>query len=287
MSTLSARTFGYLCLIGGYGAFSVADTCAKYLGQTQNTATTLFFMYGAMLLGLFAVISRFGGYTGLFHTPRLKLQIARGAIFAIGCFLFIAALQKTDMTRAYAIVFTIPFVSTMLAVFLLGEKAGWKGWALIALGFSGVLTVLRPGFADISGPDLLVLASVLPLSLFLIITRRIGSDEPLAGFVFWPGIFVVLLAALWCGCTKTWPAASPFELALGLTGGLGLVTGQLLTARGFTTMPLSQGTPIHYTQIIWGLVFGRLLFGENPDFWTYAGVAIIVTAGIALVRQKA
>lgn len=287
MHAPSSRLLGFLCLASGYAAFSCADICAKYLGKTQAAAPTLLLMYTAMLLGLVPVASRFGGFSRMFRTQKLKLHIARGAVFALGCFLFVAALQKTDMTRAYAIVFTIPFVSTALAVFLLGEKAGWKSWALIALGFSGVLTVLRPGISSVSVPDLMVMASVPPLALFLILTRKIGRDEPLAGFVFWPGIFIVFLSLLWCAWTKAWPTATAFELALGFCGGIAVLTGQVLTARGYNLVPLSQGTPIHYTQILWGILFGRLLFGEQPDVWTYAGTAIIIAAGVALVRQKA
>ena len=283
----SSRLSGLICLFAGYSAFSFADVIAKYLGRSLDTPATLFFMYGPMLALALLCAPRMGGFSAVFNVKKLKLHLLRAMLFAIGCLLFVSALQKIDITRAYAVVFTVPFVSTMLAIFILKERATARRWFLIASGFAGVLIVLRPGFVALGLPVVLVLASVPPLALFLIVTRKIGADEPLIGFAFWPGLVIVIGALSIMLAQKTGFSLAPAQALACLGGGAALMAGQLLTARGYTLVPLAVGTPLHYSQLLWGVIFGHFLFHETPDLWTLAGAAIIIASGIALVREKA
>lgn len=269
----------------------MADAFAKYLGQGLDqgldTPTTLFWMYGAMLVltGLFS--DKLGGLKAVVTTKCLKLHIMRGAFFALGCLLFIAALQKMNITTAYTIIFTIPFVATILGIFLLKEKTSARHWGLIITGFTGVLIALRPGFVTIDLPALLCMASVLPLAFFLIVTRKIDPDEPLINFAFWPALLIVLSSLAQMLFNGTSFALDSFQILLAVLGGIVVLAGQILTAKGYTLTPVAIGTPFQYTQLLWGIGLGYFFFQEIPNFWTLAGAIVIVASGIALVKQEA
>lgn len=277
---------GFICLFLGYSAFSLADALAKYLGRALDTPATLFWMYGAMLVFLGFLSFKLGGLKAIVTTKYLKLHILRGVLFALGCILFITALQKMNITKAYTIIFTIPFVTTILAVFLLKEKATVKHWWLIATGFAGVLIALRPGFITIDLPALLSLSSVLPLALFLIVTRKIDPKEPLVSFAFWPPFFIILFSLGHMLFNGTSFSLEPFQILMAALGGLVVLGGQLLTAKGYTLTPVAIGTPFQYTQLLWGIGLGYCFFEEIPSLWTLAGAAVIVGSGIALVKQE-
>ena len=69
--------------------------------------------------------------------------------------------------------------------------------------------------------------------------------------------------------------------------GLGVVfaLGQLLMVRAFAHAPANVLTPFSYTQIIATTIFGIIAFGDFPDFWTMAGMAMIVAAGANVMRS--
>ncbi len=285
--TKHSTTAGFVYILGSYGAFSVADAFAKYMGQTLSTPATMFLLYGTMTLLALLAAPRLGGFASLVKTPHLKLHLWRSFFFAIGALLFISAFQRMPIARAYTIVFTVPFVSAALAVWLLKEKATMKRWLIIACGFSGVLIVLRPGFQAVDAPSLLALVSVLPLATYLIFTRKIPAGEPPLGFAVWPGLAVVTASlGLMIGQENALTLGTPQTLAC-LAGGGAIMAAQIMQARGFSLVPVSAGVSLHYSQIIWGIAFGYFFFNETPDLWTLAGIAVIVASGLALIRQEA
>jgi drug/metabolite transporter (DMT)-like permease len=51
--------------------------------------------------------------------------------------------------------------------------------------------------------------------------------------------------------------------------------------------PASLIAPFGYVSLIWAVILGYLVFGEQPDLGTLAGGTMIALAGIALARSAA
>ncbi len=75
-------------------------------------------------------------------------------------------------------------------------------------------------------------------------------------------------------------------LLLGLSGVL-FGTGQFLLIRAFAMAPAAVLAPFTYAQIVAAVVFGVAVFGDVPDLWTTVGTALVVLAGIYVLRRQA
>ena len=82
-----------------------------------------------------------------------------------------------------------------------------------------------------------------------------------------------------------WGTGSPSGWLLLILSGLLFGTGQLLLIRAFVAAPAAILTPFSYTQIVAAVLFGMLVLGELPDPWTLAGTALIVVAGLHVLRR--
>ena len=91
---------------------------------------------------------RRGGLARL-RTRRLRLHVLRGLLGMSGGFLAFYAYSRLPLADAYAIIFATPLLITALSVPMLGEPVGWRRWSAVAVGFVGVLIMLRPGVAPI------------------------------------------------------------------------------------------------------------------------------------------
>jgi drug/metabolite transporter (DMT)-like permease len=45
--------------------------------------------------------------------------------------------------------------------------------------------------------------------------------------------------------------------------------------------------PMQYTLIIWGTIYGYVVFGQLPDFWTWVGTAVIIASGLYTLQRDA
>jgi drug/metabolite transporter (DMT)-like permease len=164
-------------------------------------------------------------------------------------------------------------------VLLLGESVSSRHAAAVALGFIGVLLVVRPGFRELHPGHLA--AALVPVAgaLNVIILRRIGGDEEQTSLIGIP----LLGAAAIGGCLSL---AAGFELPgngqlarlliCGILVALGQ-TGILLALK--RSAAVHVGTA-HYSQMVWAVVLGGLFFGELPDLWSVAGMSFIAASGV-------
>jgi drug/metabolite transporter (DMT)-like permease len=63
--------------------------------------------------------------------------------------------------------------------------------------------------------------------------------------------------------------------------------GQFCLIRAFAMASGIVLAPFTYIQIVAAIIFGALVFGEMPDFWTLVGMILIVLAGVYVLRRQA
>ena len=135
---------GILLIIAAFVTFSMLDTTAKHLVQHYPPAQVVWVRYaGHLVIAAVIFLPRHG--LGLLHSQRLGLQVVRSLLlFGATCANF-AALQFLQLAETSSILFSTPLMVAVLAIPLLGEHIGPRRWAAIAIGFIGVVIVIRPG----------------------------------------------------------------------------------------------------------------------------------------------
>ena len=224
----------------------------------------------------------------LLHPAILTGPILLRALFEVmGRLFYTLAIALTPLSSASAILQATPLVVVAGAALFLGERVGWRRWSAIALGFAGVLIILRPGLDGFTALSLLAVLGTLGFAGRDLATRAaapILSNLQLGVYGF--AMMVPTGAGLMAfSGGAVWPD--------------GLATVQMLAATGFgvaayyaLTAAMRMGevaviTPFRYIRLVFALILGALVFAERPDALTLIGSAVIVVSGIyTLLRSR-
>jgi drug/metabolite transporter (DMT)-like permease len=189
------------------------------------------------------------------------------------------------LSTAYSIFFVAPLLITALSVPVLGEKVGPRRWTAIAVGFAGVLVVLRPaggGMLTLAG--FAVLLAAFGYAVSAITVRVLARTDSTQAMVVW----LMALMAVGAGLLA-WPDWQPIRadhawliLGLGVAGAL----GQYLITEAFRLGEASLLAPLEYTAIVWGVLLDLAIWGVLPGMATWIGAGIIVSSGLYLIRRE-
>lgn len=279
--TQSAK--GLLAGFLGYAIFAAHDVVVKLLSQNYSVFQILFFsiIFGfpvAILLHAREVSER-----NLLPVHPYWVTF-RAFVAAMAGLCVFYAFQTIPFAQAYALLFTMPLFITLLSVPFLGEAVGVRRFAAVILGLVGVVVVLNPSGLTLQLGHLTALIGAFFAALGAIILRKIGPDER-------P---VVLLLAQMFGGLVVFGALMPLGykppqfhdiLALMFMAGLAAIAGFCII-HAFRTAPAAVVAPSHYSQILWAVFYGYLIFDETPRWNTLVGSALIVASGIYILLRE-
>ena len=261
------------------------NSAVKYLGAYLPTAELIWARTLAHLLFMVALFAPVHGGWRLFVTQRPALQLVRSLLLLVSTSLFFTALRYVPLADATAVSFTSPFMVALLAGWLLRERVSGVHWLAIALGFAGALLVIRPGMGTVNPYLFLVGGNAACYAGYQVLTRRVAAyDRPETSVTYDALAGTVLLSAIVPFFWQT-PAAAAHWLLLaviGLLGGLGHYCG----ARALVAIPASTLAPLYYVQLISAAALGYLVFGDVPNNWTLAGVAVVISSGLYLLYRE-
>lgn len=277
-----AHGIGFALL--AFGMLSCADAAVKWLGDRYSVLQIIFISHFFALIPVAFLIRREGGWAAL--RPRHPWLVAlRALLLAVDMVLVFYAFTRLPLTDAYALVFTVPMLVTALSVPILGEFVGWRRWTAVIVGFVGVLIVLRPGMVEINLGHIAAISSALFFALALVVLRRVGKSE--TGSCLLVSMILALIAVT--GPALPYVYAMPSAVDFAVMAGLGLIGGlaHLALIQAFRLAPSAIVAPFHYSQMLWAVLFGLLLFGDRPDFWVVAGATVIIASGLYIVWREA
>lgn len=261
--------------------FSLLDALAKDLVHRYSAPLVNMARYSIIVVLAFAIMR---AKRVSIYVPKeaRALLVLRGAMLGVVGICFIPALQYLPLAEGTAIYFVAPLIVIILAPFVLGERVGWKQYAAVLVGMAGMLLIVNPG-GDLSliGSALMFTAAC-AYAMVQLLTRK------LANRVESEQMFVYAASTCWfmgLGVMVVfWPEAWPtgrdlFEMLLmGTFGGV----GQYLLILAFKRVPASTLAPLNYFQLALAVMLGELFFGQMPNLQSFAGIALIVAAGLAL-----
>ena len=275
---------GTLLVVAAVGIFAVMDTIAKYLASSYPVSGVVWARYAANLLVLLVFLSA-RGQLGLLRTARPGLQFMRGLLLAAASLLYFTSLTVLPLAEAAAIGFVMPLFLALLAVPMLGERMDGARLAAVLVGLAGALVIVRPGAAVFTPYALLPIGMALCNALYQILTRKVaGVEHPLTSLAWGAIVGAVLLSFTlpfaWVTPTNPW-----HWVLLAIIGLLASV-GHFVLIRAYDYASTTGLAPFFYTQLIWVMLLGWLVFGDFPDGWSLLGMGIIVASGIYLVGRQ-
>jgi len=283
---LRLRGIGLMCI--AVICFTGIDTIGKYLNQLLPLSQV---MWGRFVFAFLAVC--FLPIFGTSNVPpreivgskRMSLQLLRGLLLVGSTGLNFLALQFLQLDQALAIMFSVPFMVAALSIPMLGERVGPRRWAAITVGFLGVLVVTRPGFGGIHPAAIFSVLCALCYAFYSITTRMLASSDSSETTLFYsnlPGavIMTALLPFVWHSPDKSY--LYWVMVAQGVVAAL----GHYLMILAHRVAPASVLAPFMYTQTVWVICAGYLVFGDLPNRWTVVGAVIVIGSGLYLLYRE-
>ena len=280
---MSGNVKGALWMLAAVGALTVMPVTLKHvvgdMSPWQAAWLRMCIGLGFMLPWLWQ-----SGIRKAVLSPRLGKLWLRGIFGTCSFALTVYALGELILADAMVLSFTTPFWVIPLAALFLGEYAGWKRVAATALGFAGVLIVLKPQFG-IQEAMLIALLAALLRGFVVVFVKDLTSSEPPRRIVFW--FFTVGSILLAVPALLTWTDPTIAQWGWLFLAALGGWVGQEWLSRAYREGEATIVAPIEFVRIPVAAVIGLALFAETPDIWTLAGSVVIIAASWAISRTKA
>lgn len=267
--------------------FAIEDALIKVLTVALPVSEVLGIL-GVVGLTVFGGLMRARGerfWTRDLLAPPVMLRNVTEAMASIAIVLAFAA---ADLSTTAAVMQATPLFLTLGAALWLKEPVGWRRATALALGFAGVLMVVRPGLAGFQPASLWAVAAAAGFAVRDLVTRRVprgmGSLQ-LSAAAFTALLVAAVAMALLLGELPVLPP--PRLAALALACGLVTVIGYTLLVTATRLGEASLLAPVRYTRLVFALILAVIVFGERLDPLTIAGAAIIVGSGCYPVWREA
>lgn len=266
----------FICLSGI--VFPVMNGFAKMLGADYSTLQVSWARaFGHFVFLLIAFLPRQG--LAVLRTKRPMVQFGRAVMLYISNICFFFAIVFIPIADAAAISMTSPLVVALLAWPMLGERTNAARLVALAIGFVGVVIIIRPGTDLFHWASLFVLVSACCYGVYQILTRKVaGIDSPETSATYAPIVGAIGMLLVMPFVWRTPATLLDLSMFIGL-GVLG-AAGHYFVARALTYAPANLMSPFQYFQLFASVIVGYLFFAALPDAATWIGAGIIMVSGL-------
>ncbi|RUZ76544.1 DMT family transporter [Mesorhizobium sp. M7A.F.Ca.US.006.01.1.1] len=283
---LSPNLRGALFMMVAMAGFTLNDAITKYSSQSMNMAQVMLIRgaFASLFVGLLAWQRGALSRPGSMLQPLVALRVISEAGATVS---FLVALAHLPIANVSAVLQALPLAVTMGAALVFGETVGWRRWLAIAIGFAGVLIIVRPGFEGFSIYSLSALASVACCAVRDLATKRIPKAIPTLLVSTATALAMTIVGAALLPAMGGWTPMTGDSTAL-----LALAAVLVLIGYQFIIMAMRAGdisfiAPFRYTALIWSILLGLFIFADIPDLPMIVGATIIIGSGLyALYRER-
>jgi drug/metabolite transporter (DMT)-like permease len=281
---LHANRRGIRLMVAAMACFIANDAIVK-LVSASLPATQLILVRGMMSTLLVLAVAR-AAAVAIRPADLLDRRVAlRAVIDALSTFGYLLALFHMPIANATAINMAAPLFIVALAVPLLGERVDAARWVAVATGFAGVLLVIQPRADGFNAWALLCLGATLLHALRDLVTRSIPRGVSSLGITFTTAVTVTLMAAA-ATLPQGWQPMDARQFLLLAAASVFLSGGYLLITMSARGGDMSAIAPWRYTGLLWALVLGWVVWGDVPNALAWAGIALLIAAGLYLMRRE-
>ncbi|TCT11041.1 EamA domain-containing membrane protein RarD [Paralcaligenes ureilyticus] len=276
---------GICYMLFGILTLSLSDAAVKSLDGRYPAMQVLFLRAAIALPFVTALALSLEGRRAL-YTRQLGLHMTRGLLNVIGATAFYLGLVHLHLAETTAIAYAAPIFVVLLSRLALKEKLDAYRSMAIALGFAGVVIIVRPGGDAFQTASFYPLITAMTYATMMVSARRIDPTQSFPNLMFYSVMPQVVFSVI----PQPWiwqPVAGPdwlIMIAIGIFSSIGIS----LISQAFRFAPASIVAPFDYTGLLWATFFGWLIWGELPDAVSYVGMVLIIGAGlIGALRRRA
>jgi len=273
---------GALWMGGAMLSFAVMAVAARELLRTMGSFEILALRSFVSLLIVLAVLPRFG--LGRLRTRRFGLHLVRNVLHLGGQYAWVYAIAMLPLATVFAIEFTMPVWTAILATLILGERLNRGRIVMLVLGLAGVLLILRPGFALVHPAAFVMLAGSFAYASMNVATKRLSESDSALAVLFYMAAIQLPLALL--PALPHWVAPQLTDLPwIILVGSTGLSAHFCLT-RAFRVADATLVVPIDFLRLPLIAVVGMIFYGEPLELSIMLGAAVIFAGTYYSIRRE-
>ncbi len=274
-------------MVGALSSFMLMAVSGRELSLAGlNTFQILFWRSLVGLIVAMALLQIYGWHRAKTRQP--VVQIGRNLVHFAAQFGWFYGIAHITLAEVFAIEFTLPIWTLLLAALLLGEAITRVRMLAVVLGFLGIVVILRPGFSEIVPAQFAVLAAAVgyALTTYVLTKQLVKTDSPLT-ILFYMSLVQLplgLVASLW---DWTWPepASSLWIVMVGLSG----LGAHFCLARALQHADANVVVPMDFVRMPLSALVGFLVYAEAIDVWVLSGAGLIFFGNylnIAAERKK-
>ena len=272
-----------LLMVSGTALFGCGEGIVKYLSRDYDVVQVVWGRYTFHALVFLVIFARTGIWSQM-RTSRPFLQLGRSVILLMGTILFFSALGYLSLADAVAINFFAPLLVTAISIPILKEQVGIRRWTAIVVGFLGVLVIIRPGLGVMHWAAVLPLGTAVCYAFYQILTRIAGRTDHARTSLFWSAaVGTLVMSAI---VPFRWTPPDAVGWAMMVSTGLIFGLGHYLLIMALERAPASLLSPFLYSQLIWAILIGFLVFGDFPDGYSFLGAAIVIGSGLYVWHRE-
>ena len=272
-----------LLMMSSTVCFGLMAVAIKLASATLHTFEIAFFRNFFGLMAALPLLLRHG--PDLLRTTQLPRYLVRCIIGVVSMMAGFWAIGHLPLAQAVALSYSTPIFVTIAAVLFLHEQVRARRWAAVALGFVGVIIIVRPGSDSFTAGSLIALAAAVLSGIVAIQIKQLSKVEPADRIVFYTTLLWVPMSLLPALTVWKWPhgMAWVWVIAAGVLG----TGGHMLWTRALKLGDVSALTPISFMQLPIVAAAGWLLFREPLDRWTALGAGVIFIANAYIAHREA
>jgi drug/metabolite transporter (DMT)-like permease len=271
MNQLTPTVRGALWMLGAVFSFALMAIAVRELQRHMGSFEIVFLRSLGMLAITLAMLPRAG--VAAIRTTRFQLHLWRNLIHFLGQVLWVYSIGALALATVFAIEFTMPVWTAILAALFLGERLTQPRLVQLGLGLVGVLIILRPGAGSFHPAALAMILGSLCYASSFIFTKRLTSTDNALAVLFWMSVVqtpISLVAAIPDWVTPVL-ADAPWIAGIGA----GAFTAHYCMTQAMRLVDAMVVVPIDFIRLPLIAAVGALAYGEAFDPLVIAGAAII------------
>jgi drug/metabolite transporter (DMT)-like permease len=275
-----------LWMTGALFAFSAMAISVRALGATLSLMEILAVRAALGLAAMATLAAINPELRAAINHRHLGLHLIRNTVHLGGTYLWAAGLLLLPLATVFALEFTTPAWTLLLALPILGERLTVSRIGAVVLGLLGVLVILRPGVQTFEPAALVVLGAAVAIAITLIATKKLTRTDSSFAIIFWMNVIQAPLAfagsdPLFVTKLATWQIP-----AVAAIGSAGLISHYCL-ANAFRAGDATVVVPLDFMRIPLIAVIGWWMYGERLAPFVFAGAALIIVGILWNLRAEA
>lgn len=262
--------------------FAAMSAAVKAASHSLPNTMVVFFRNAVSLVALLPLALRHG--PARLKTRHLREHLVRALFGLAAMYCFFYAISRLRLADAVLLNYTLPLFLPAIERLWLGEPIPRRLWPPLAVGFLGILLILKPGIGVFQPVALVALAAAVLAAVAQVGIRRLTATEPTTRIVFYFAAIATAVSALPLAATWQTPSGAAW-IAL-LASGLLATAGQLLLTRAYAAAPAGQVGPFLYTSVVFSGVLDWAIWGTTLDGLFVVGAALVVGAAILALRTR-